>query len=423
MNTVEQQILRYEEAIDSLEQASNAQVSSASLRALIARDRVALALSEDSHDATPEMLKLLTRTDRRLTDLAVKVDSNVGRETLGNWRRSVNPDESFWWWKLDDLAAAKQTWGKRISTFLAVLLVTISIGLAADTFNLLRSLGANPVSTIGTLIQAALAFIAASAFTEAGRKWLVERFSHPLFGKRKFKGWARTGLAFVILLLTAVIWFFLPQVAARYFRHQGEKFLNAGLTQQAMIAYQQAVTLEPLVIKTHLDLANAEEKTADYGKAIEEYKSTIALSERIGQNALDDSYYLAKIKLARLLILQQNYRNALLVLNDVQEKIQQVSLANRKLQLYFVLTYSGWADLELKHHDQARSELNAAIGQHETGAAAHYLLGVTLEELKDAKAKDEWTRFIQILQQDPSQIDEVQPDWTSYAQEKLTKGT
>ena len=421
MNTVEQQISRYAEAVNALEQASDTQFSSATLRALVVRDKVALALNDDHNAATPAAMNLLTRSDQRIADLAAKVDSLVGRETLTNWRHSLNPGEHAWWWKLDDLADAKQPWARRFWTLLAVLFLTASIGLAADTFNLLRTVGANPISTIGILIQAGLTFIAASAFTEAGRKWLIVSFSQ----NRRFKGWARSVLALVILSITFAIWLFLPDLAARYFQHQGDYFLAEGLTQRAIANYQQAAALKPQSIKVHLALAPAEEKTSDYGKAIDEYKSIVALAERTGPSALDDTYYMTKIRLARSLILHdQSYRTALVILDDVQGKINQVSTQNRKLQLYFILTYSGWADLELKNLDQAQGEFNAAIRELETGAAAHYLLGRTLEELKDdAGARVQWARFIKILQDEPNQRDDVLPEWIGYAQEKLTKGT
>jgi tetratricopeptide (TPR) repeat protein len=420
MNTVEQQISRYEEAVDVLAQASDAQFSSATLRALILRDKVSLALSDGYSAATPAALNRLTRSDQRVADLAVKVDSRIGRETLTNWRHSLNPGEHAWWWRLDDLADAKQPWARRFWTFFAVLFLTASLGLVADTFNVLRTVGANPVSTIGTLIQTALAFIAASAFTETGRKWLSEKVSY----NRRFKGWARTVLALAILSITFVIWFYLPAFAARYFEHQGDYFLAEGLTQRAISDYQQAATLEPQSIKIHLALANAEERASDYGKAIEEYKSVVTLAERTGPSALDDSYYMTKIRLARLLILHaQSYRAALVILDDVQDKINQVSLQNRKLQQYFVLTYTGWAEFELKNFQQAE-EINAAIRERENGAAAHYLLGRTLEELKDdAGARVQWVRFVKTLQDEPDQRDDVLPEWIGYAQEKLTKGT
>lgn len=420
MNAVEQKINRYEEAVNALEQASDEQLPAAALRVLMARDKVALALADGEDVASPGAINLLSRTDQRVTNLAIRIDTVAGRKSLASWRRARNASEDSWWWKLDELAEAQQPWAKRIWTLIAVLFLTAAIGLAIDTFNLLRTVGANPVTTVGTLIQAILTFIAASAFTESGRKWLINTFSQ----NRRFKGWSRALLALVVLSITFALWLSLPEVAARYFRRQGDRFLSQGLTQRAIANYQQALALEPQSIQAHAALAGAEEKSTDYSKAVEEYKSIIALAERIGPGALDDSYYLAKIKLARLLILQEkSYHTALAILADVEQRIGKVSEPQRKLYLYFVLTYSGWSELELGQYESARGNLNAAIGQRDNGAAAHYLLGRTFENLKDnANATDQFSRFIRILQDDVSQLDDVPLEWIGNAQEKLTKG-
>jgi len=88
-----------------------------------------------------------------------------------------------------------------------------------------------------------------------------------------------------------------------------------------------------------------------------------------------------------------------------------------------VLTYSGWAELELGHDESARGDFNAAISQREHGAAAHYLLGRALEKLKDQRnALTEFSRFIRVLQEDPSQREDVPLEWIGDAQEKLTRG-
>jgi hypothetical protein len=424
MSALEQAISTYRQAVDALADAvKKDEIYAAGLHALTVRDRIASALDGEAQPVAAN-LKKLVQSDHRLAGLATKIDSALGRQTLRDWRRTRNPDDRLWWWKLDEVAAAAPSWNHRASTFFAIVFLTASVALAADTFNTVRSLGANPVSAIGTVLQGILALIAASAFTEQGRKVLVDKFSHPRFGKREFKGWARAVLGLIVLALVAIAWYSLPAVAAGYFRRQGAEFSNQGLTQQATASYEQAVSLQPLAVETRLALARAEEQGGENSKAIEEYKSAIALSERLGSAALNDSYYDAKIRLARLYILEQNYRNALLLLNEVQDKIGLVSPAQRKDQFYFVLTYSGWANLELKHLDEAQSELNAAIGQKEAGAPAHYLLGATLQELKqDAPAAEQWKRFIQILQQSPAQKSDVQMEWISIAQEQLTKGT
>ena len=416
MNAVEQQISRYEEAVNALKQANDEQFSAATLSALIARDKVALALDHRNIAAPPVATNNLITTDQQLADLAVKINSLVGRETISKWRHSVNPDEHAWWWRLDDLADAKQTWFKRVSTGLAILLVTASIALVADTFNILRSIGANPVSTVGVLVQGALAFIAASAFTETGRTWLIEKFSR--FGKRTFQGWARTLLALLVFGITLFFWFIVPTGAAWYFHWIGDRYYRETLYEQAATSYQQASSLKPYVISHHAALARAAERSTEYAKAITEYKSMVALYERPGAS-IDDAYFFAKCDLVRLLISQdKNYPLAEKTIKDLQPKIDQISEPNRRLVQYFLLTYQGWIELERKHLATARGELEFVLNNIHDGPTAQYLLALVLEELKqDAEAKTHHAKFLQLLQQ--PQPDEIPLDWISYAQERM----
>jgi len=415
MSAADQQISLYEQALNTLAQAQDPDFSAAALPVLVARDKVAVALRDETESISPAAADLLVATDRRLADLATKFDALVGSDNLDAWRQSFVPDEGAWWWKLNELAKAKQNWSKRLLTAAAIFLVTGAIAIFADTFNVLRTIGANPVSTLGVLIEGALAFIGASAFTEAGRKWLIDRFSR--FGKRTFKGWARTALALVIFLVTLGFWFIVPVGAAWYFHWVGNKYYREGLYERAANSFQQASTLRPYVISYHASLARAEEKSTNFDKAISEYKSLSALYERPGK-AIDDAYFFAECDLVRLLILQdKNYPLAEKTINNLQSKIAQVSEPNRRLIQYYLLTYQGWIELERKHLSTARAAFEVVISNTYEGPTAQYLLALTLEQLKqDDEAKKHHRRFLQLLQH--PQPEEIPLEWISYAQER-----
>jgi tetratricopeptide (TPR) repeat protein len=298
-----------------------------------------------------------------------------------------------------------------------------AIAIFADTFNVLRSIGANPVSTLGVLIQGALAFIGASAFTEAGRKLLIDKFSR--FGKRTFKGWARTALALVIFLVTLGFWFIVPVGAAWYFHWVGDKYYREGLYEPAANSFRQASTLRPYVISYHASLARAEEKSTNFDKAISEYKSLSALYERPG-TTIDDAYFFAKCDLVRLLISHtENYALAEKLINDLQPKVDRMGKPNHDPIQYLLLTYKGWIEFKRKHLNTARSELQFVTESFDEGATAHYLLALVLEELKKGDkatgkgddAKEHHARFLRLLQK--PQPDEVPLDWISYAQERM----
>ena len=429
MSAADQQISAYQQALNTLAQTQDPDFSAGALPVLVARDKVAVALRDETEPPTPAAADLLVATDRRLADLAAKFEALVGDDALRTWRQSFVPAEDAWWWKVDDLAKAKQGWSKRLLTAAAVFLVTGAIAIFAETFNVLRSIGANPVSTLGVLIQGALAFIGASAFTEAGRKWLIERFSR--FGKRTFKGWARTALAGAVFLVTLGFWFIVPIGAAWYFHWAGNKYYREGLYERAASSFQQASSLRPYVISYHASLAQAEEKSTNFDKAVSEYKSMTALYERPG-TGIDDAYFFAKCNLVRLLISHdKNYALAEKTVRDLQPKIAQVSQPNRRFVQYLLLTYKAWIELERKHLGTARSELQFLVDKFYEGPTAHYLLALVFEELKqeaeakkqfeeatkqDEEAKKHHRRFLELLQK--PQPDEIPLEWIGYAQER-----
>ena len=418
MESSHEQISRYQLAIDRLEDPTEPDVPGAALHALLARDTIDRSLKSETDFASPSAIADLAKNDRRLTELAPKIDESVGAATISAWRKSVSANESAWWWSLDDLAAAKQR--RRVWTIISVFLLTIAAYFIVDTFNRLRSVGENPISTGGALMQVVLGLIAASAFTGAGRQRFIDVLSRFTRKRRQFKGFSRMVLTALILGATLLIWIYLPRGVAWYFRREGARFQREGLVQRSIHAYQQASVLQPYSIPTHLALAKAAERANDYGKAIAEYKSATVLYERTRKP--DDSYYEARNNLARLLIQhEKNPSQALRILDKPEEMISGVSPENRPLYTYYFWTYRGWANFELKSYAQADGELRAALQQRSNGAAAHYLVARVWEaqdEKNKDKAKEKLSQFVKILQRDPKQTEEVLPDWISYAQER-----
>jgi len=106
MSALEQAISTYRQAVDALEDAAKKdEIYAAGLHALTVRDQIASALDGEAQPV-PSNLKKLVQNDHRLTALATKIDSTLGRQTLKDWRRTRNPDDKLWWWKLDEVAAA-----------------------------------------------------------------------------------------------------------------------------------------------------------------------------------------------------------------------------------------------------------------------------------------------------------------------------
>lgn len=410
MNSLDQAILAYEAALNSLPQQGDPNASSKALTLLIARDEVARALRK-SDTVSPAALTRITALDEKLKEAATPIDTQVGRSTLANWRQSIHPLKNGWWWSLDERAAAAEPGRNPLWTIPAVLLFALSVSVLGDTIGALRTAGINGLSVFGTVMQTLLALLAGSAFLSAGREWLEKLFAQ-MHINRKFKGASRIYLALGVLVVTFGIRILLPDLVARYRNGKGNEAFKASLLPSAVENYQQAVALEPYYEEANFNLALAYDKSQEYAKAIDQYKRTIAFNSK---------NYTAYNNLARLYILQsKDYNGALRLLDRLLSSIRELPPENH----YYLFKNRGWADLELHNYREAEGELATAIQLKSNGAAAHYLLGRLLDEQKrSAEAKQQWNSFIEAIQNDPKQEEEVEPNWIGYAQEQLTKLT
>jgi tetratricopeptide (TPR) repeat protein len=413
LDNLDQAITTYHDALDALQQGG-ANASSKVMDVLIARDRVARALSNGENIPTLALFRI-AELDQKLKDEAANIDAVAGGKTLAGWRQSIHPLNTPWWWSLDErVAAAAQP--SPLWTIPAALFFTLSISVLAETITTLRNGGINALSVFGTLMQTLLALLAGSAFLSGGREWLENLFSQ-LGINRKFRGASRVWLAAGVLLFTFVIRSGLPDGVARYRNYQGNQSLANKQYFSAVQEYQQATALKPDFIEAQYNLAVAYDKSRDLPRALSQYELSI--------NS-DPKNYAAYNNLARLYILQnKDYNGALRRLTFLVNNFQELSQNNR----YHLFKNRGWANLELSNYGQAAADLEWALQQRD-GAAAHYLWGRVFEEQPSKndqerqsnieKSRQQWNSFITAIQHNPDQ-EEVEPNWIAHAQEQLGK--
>lgn len=381
---------------------------------LIARDRVALALSSDQTVTASAMVRV-AGLDEKLKDAAIKIDAAAGRKTLANWRQTIHPLNTPWWWSLDDRASAAEK-PNPLWTIPAAVFFTLSISVLAETITTLRNGGINALSAFGALMQTLLALLAGSAFLSGGREWLENLFSQ-LGINRKFRGASRVWLALAVLLVTLAIRTYLPGGVARYRNYQGNQSLASKQYFKAVQEYQQAIALEPDLKNAQYSLAVAYDKSHDYPRAISQYELSINSNPK---------NYAAYNNLARLYILhRKDYDRALRSLDFLRNSYKDLEVESR----YNLHKNSGWAYLELRNYRQAADEFEWALQQRD-GATAHYFWARVFDEQKvkdekegqsnKGKAKQQWDSFIQAIQNNPEQ-EEVEPNWIAHAQEQLAK--
>jgi len=413
MNEIDQAISSYHDALEVVCSSPETDAASKVLTLLLARENVARLLT-NNHAITSVAFLQVSELDLRLRDAASSVYRLVGPTRLADWRNSIHPENSPWWWNLDQQVASREASQNPLWTIPAAVLFLLSVSVIADTITTLRNGGLNRLSVFGTLMQTVLALIAGSTFLAGGREWL-ENLLTKLKIDRKIQGKSRVLLALAVLVLTLAISILLPDLVARYRNYEGDTFFRAKQFTNAAANYQQAVALKPSDVKAHFNLAVAYDKNRNYAAALDEYEQCLAM---------DPANYIAANNLARLYILQnKDYSGALRQLNPWIKKIETIPI-----DLHYKLYKNrGWAHLERQEYAQAAGDLVMALQKmallKKDGPAAHYLLGRVLSAQGNiAGAMKEWDTFIYLADQEDIAEEEVETNWVADAHEQLIKG-
>jgi len=414
MTRVEHAIEDYRTALAALPAKGDSDAASKGMALLLARDELSRSLIDDPAQ-TEATLITVCELDERLKQAACTLDQAVGRSSLADWRQSIHPLESAWWWRLDEQAAAAEPGQNPLWTIPAGLFFILSLTVIADTITTLRNGGLNRLSVFGTLMQTVLALIAGSTFLTSGREWL-EQVSAKLKINRKFQGLSRVLLAAGILGLTLGISLLLPYLVACSRNSEGARLLSLSQYVAAAENFQQAIALEPSFKEARFSLALAYDRARDYPNAIREYELSLQSNP---------NNYSAANNLARLYILHaKNYDGALRLLDPLIANLKNMT---PEIQ-YHLFKNRGWAYLELRNLEKASDDLSWALTK-EDGATAHYLLGRVLEAQNQTKeATDEWNSFIRLATKTQPLVgnnelnDEFEPNWVAHAHEQLLKG-
>jgi tetratricopeptide (TPR) repeat protein len=416
MKDLEQFVSTYKDALDALPQQGDSDAMLKIMKLLISRDELASALARGGCESVSALINI-DALDERLRNAAVTIDEVAGRSTLANWRQSIHPIESPWWWNLDERAAAAEPGRNPLWTIPAALFLALSLSVMADTITTLKNGGLNRLSVLGTFMQGLLALLVGSTFLTGVSEWLEKLFTKMNLN-RKFQGRSRVVLAATVLALTFAINLELPVQVARYRNHEGDLSFKNKEYQDAAENYRQALALEPSLAAVHFHLALSSDRIRDYPNAISEYERGVET---------DPNNYIAANNLARLYILQaRNYGGALRHLNYWIKNLERVPVGVH----YALFKNRGWVNFESKNLVQAKDDLETAIKKNSDGAAAHYLLGRVFEELGDqAKARQQWDQFMEIVTRRDTAVggderleNDIEPDWVAHAHEQLVKG-
>lgn len=401
-DTVTGALARYEDALGALQRAEVAELPSATVEALRARDALAAALPTPAVlDA--DALNRVARIDDGLRAQAQRVTASVGRGTLRSWRAAIQAPATAWWWSLETVADDATPASHPMWTILAVAFITLAISLATDISLRFLSGGADLLGLFSTFAQAALALLAGSSFTRFGGE-RVDKFLARRNVAKRSQGMVKTAFALAVLAVIVVLRLSLPAIA-RLYNDYGVELQQVGRITGARQAFERAIRLDPDVPQPHFNLASAFEETLDYDAALAEYQRAIKLDERI---------YPAYNNLARVYILRRgDHASALQLLDDA------LRLAPKDDDVQYSLYKNhGWANLGLKYFQEAQADLERAISLQPSGAAAAHCLLAQLLDVRQGEAMPEWEMCL-ALADDP----EVEASWRSLAQERVQQGT
>jgi len=261
---------------------------------------------------------------------------------------------------------------------LAALLLTISVTLVTDFTR--RLLGADPDSLgiLAIAVQAVLALIASSTFTQAGSVWLDAALGHvPAYGTKK-EQW-RCGMAAGLFVLTGLFWLAVPDRLADHYNTRGYNARHSGDPSGALRDYDRAIALNPQHKLAYLNLGVLYEEFYRYEDAAEAYRKAI-VADRTDATPYNN--------LARVLLLDGKSLAALRIANDglhLNPPDAADIAALRKNR--------AWAEYELGFYPQAIADATAA-----DSAPGDCILGMTYAKLSQpAAAQIAWARFNQRL--------------------------
>jgi tetratricopeptide (TPR) repeat protein len=337
------QVLRHYAAVLELVRSPSPQDPTAVLKVLLARDRVQVTLNSDHHWSDESLLELV-QLDEQLQSMSAAIAANPA---LDQWRKSLQPPDNHWWWYLSVPVEASWNrfdwlWNGGSLVCLAAFasyMTAFTAKFAIGGFDLLKSFGLVGNGTVAVLIL--------SSLTQSGQQVLSKLLTrlkiHP-----KYHSEVSFGASALLLLSAVAIQASLPSIGQYYYRQGAENF-TARRFIPAEKQLRQSLELQSDHGDAHLLLGRIYEIQENVDAARAEYNL-----------ALQGNSVLAYNNLGRLLIADENYRQAEAMLTKGLSYAQQ--FAPDAYETLFVLHKNlGWAQLEQDHYQSALAHLEMAL--------------------------------------------------------------
>ncbi|MEB3827229.1 tetratricopeptide repeat protein [Phormidium sp. CCY1219] len=395
---------RYAEALHEIQEAIPNISTQQVLKLLLARDRVAEALSEKTK-TSEEILDKITELDRIFLDNSGAIAAS-GK--MQEWRTSFDPPPSAWWWAIEP---SKETdkWDRFdwVWDALSAGALVLSGSFMVTTFQAFSQDGLGVGEAFGAIAQAAgLAVVSRGALTSDGQQKVKAGLSKINIPER-FHSEATFGFSALLLLASYGVYDSVPDIGQFYYR-QGQKLYEAGDLTAAKKKYLQAENLDPEKPEIKIALGEIYESLDEEDKALEHYKAAMEYGYGHGFNNAG-RVYLSKGTTGPD---NSNTRYAETLLRLGLQRISADRYPNLAYQLRRNL---GWALLQQEKYAQAEPELKQAIALNKTldedevgGGMSYCFLGQLYEiQGKNQLALENWINCIDFA--NPETIEEY--DW------------
>ncbi|WP_071517735.1 tetratricopeptide repeat protein [Geitlerinema sp. PCC 9228] len=354
-------IARYTQALEALEADTSKPSPPTVLEVLLARDEVKNAL-EDTDKADPQDVNTIIQLDQRLQKQA-KVISRRG--DLPNWRNSLKPDESSWWWFFQTVKKVNQ-WDRL--DWLWNLLTAGSLAVTASLFITIfqaLSVGGGVTwqqSFAGIAQGTGLLVIAQSSLTSKGQervKAFLRNTGIPdyLYSEVLF------GASALLLLVSYVVYDQLPERLLK----QGKEYQNNGNLSQAETRYLQALNLDPENSDINLSLGEVYESLGSLDQALSQYRVAALEGTPKALNNMGHVYLhrYNPVKRRNTPIVAETFlrlglQRASLEVENQEDSQKQENKAEKLQTKYLLQQNLGWSLLMQKEYDEAEKYLEAS---------------------------------------------------------------
>ena len=368
-----------------------------------------LALREHIADAaaqllpSPEEIEAIAVADRALIDASPWLASGARLALFGEWRQSIRPKVTSWWWCLDELDGDSSGLSPVCIAVAGAFLVT-ALALMTDVTVRLLSGGVDLLGLTGTMAQSFIVFLAGGVLTSSGRQWLSRILRWRRVARKSRASWTISWSA-ALLLLAIVSWLSLKQVSRSY-SNEGARMQIRGDLSGAIDSYTRALRANPNNGSAHYNLATAQELLQDPESAIVHYRAAIMQ---------DGQMYPAYNNLARVYIVTGKPSAAV----ELLRKCIEQGRPDDKVVKYAFHKNLAWAYMELGLFRLCEKQIRIALELRD-GAAAHCIRAQVIEKVSTpADAVGEWQLCLSAAAVETSAIE---PQWLGMAEERILAG-